>query len=68
MPFFFNPGDTSLYRLTVEPSTRPTPKDMLSHPWILEIMGYEVHMSRWLRQVWEWKRPNNRSKDEYVVT
>jgi len=50
--------------LTVEPSTRPTPKDMLSHPWILEIMGYEVHMSRWLRQVWEWKRPNNRSKDD----
>jgi mitogen-activated protein kinase kinase len=50
--------------LTMEPSIRPTPKDMLSHPWILENMKQEVHMQKWLRQVWDWKKPSSRSKDD----
>jgi mitogen-activated protein kinase kinase len=49
--------------LTVDASSRPTPEDMLSHPWIMGIMRREVHMARWLRQVWDWKK-TDKSKDE----
>ncbi|KAF9469896.1 kinase-like domain-containing protein [Collybia nuda] len=38
--------------LTVDSLTRPTPKDMLSHPWIIHVMKQEVHMAKWIRQVW----------------
>ncbi|KAL0577631.1 Protein kinase C signaling pathway involved MAPKK protein [Marasmius crinis-equi] len=47
--------------LTGEPSIRPTPKDMLNHPWIVGVMKQEVHMAKWMRQVW---RKTRRSKDE----
>ncbi|KAH8828225.1 kinase-like domain-containing protein [Flagelloscypha sp. PMI_526] len=46
--------------LTVSATTRPAPKDMLGHPWILNTMRQEVHMSRWIRQVWGWPKPTKR--------
>lgn len=55
-----------LYRLTVDDKLRPTPKEMLAHPWIVNVMKQEVQMSRWIRQVWGWPKPR-RSKDKYVL-
>ncbi|KAK1235590.1 Protein kinase C signaling pathway involved MAPKK protein [Marasmius sp. AFHP31] len=49
--------------LITDASTRPPPRDMLVHPWIVEVMQQEVHMARWIRQVWDWKRPR-RTKDD----
>ncbi|GAW04301.1 kinase-like protein [Lentinula edodes] len=45
--------------LTVDALSRPTPKDMLSHPWIVDNMTQEVNMAKWLRQVWDWKKPKD---------
>jgi len=42
--------------LTVDAHTRPTPKDMLAHPWIVGVMKQEVHMARWIREVWGWPK------------
>ncbi|KAL5528316.1 MKK1 [Sanghuangporus sanghuang] len=42
--------------LTVSAVDRPTPREMLSHPWIIENMKKEVKMARWIRQVWGWPR------------
>ncbi|KAF8904487.1 kinase-like protein [Gymnopilus junonius] len=50
--------------LTVDAATRPTPKDMLAHPWITNVMKQEVHMARWIRQVWGWPKFSRRSRDE----
>ncbi|KAF8973135.1 kinase-like domain-containing protein [Flammula alnicola] len=50
--------------LTVDATTRPTPKDMLAHPWIISVMKQEVHMGRWIRQVWGWPKSSRRSRDE----
>lgn len=55
----------SLYRLTIDDKSRPTPKEMLAHPWIVNVMKQEVHISRWIRQVWGWPKPK-RSKEKYV--
>ncbi|KAF9263353.1 Pkinase-domain-containing protein [Marasmius fiardii PR-910] len=51
--------------LTGDARNRPIPKDMLNHPWITNVMKQEVHMARWIRQVWDWKK-TRRSKDEWV--
>jgi len=45
--------------LTVDALTRPTPKDMLAHPWIVGVMKQEVHMARWIREVWGWPKSNH---------
>ncbi|KAL0956369.1 hypothetical protein HGRIS_002517 [Hohenbuehelia grisea] len=49
--------------LIVDAQTRPTPKDMLEHPWIVQVMKQEVHMARWIRQVWGWPKPQRKSRD-----
>ncbi|KAF9222569.1 kinase-like protein [Gyrodon lividus] len=41
--------------LIVEHTLRPTPKEMLTHPWILSVMKKEVPMARWIREVWGWR-------------
>jgi mitogen-activated protein kinase kinase len=41
---------------------RPTPREMLSHPWIINTMKQEVHLARWIRQVWGWSQPSRRGK------
>ncbi|KAF8954826.1 kinase-like domain-containing protein [Flammula alnicola] len=35
---------------------RPTPEQMLVHPWIVNTMKQDVHMARWIRQVWGWAK------------
>ncbi|KAF5321535.1 hypothetical protein D9619_002002 [Psilocybe cf. subviscida] len=50
--------------LTIDATTRPAPKDMLAHPWIVSVMKQEVHMGRWIRQVWGWPKSSRRSRDE----
>ncbi|PPQ77207.1 hypothetical protein CVT25_011053 [Psilocybe cyanescens] len=50
--------------LTVDATTRPTPKDMLDHPWIINVMKHEYNMGRWMRQVWGWPKSSRRSRDE----
>lgn len=47
--FFFN-------RLTVSPTERPTPKEMLEHEYLVENMKKEVPMGVWISQVWGWKK------------
>ncbi|KAF7369436.1 Kinase-like protein [Mycena venus] len=47
--------------LTVDALTRPTPKEMLAHPWVVNAMKQEVHMARWIRQVWGWPKTSRRS-------
>jgi len=42
--------------LIIDFTVRPTPKEMLSHPWIVSNMKTEVQMARWIRQVWDWPK------------
>lgn len=44
----------SLYSLTVNPVSRPTPGEMLKHPWLVEQQGKKVNMEKWIAQVWGW--------------
>ncbi|KAI0645705.1 kinase-like domain-containing protein [Trametes meyenii] len=45
--------------LTRDPALRPSPKEMLEHPWIVNMMQQKVDMAYWMRKVWGWK--NNKS-------
>jgi mitogen-activated protein kinase kinase len=56
----------SVFRLIIDSSTRPPPKDMLEHPWIINVMKQEVHMARWIRQVYGWPKSIRRSREEYA--
>jgi len=38
--------------LTVDAGARPTPREMLKHPWILEQQSIKVPMDKWIAQVW----------------
>lgn len=39
--------------LTHDQSVRPAPKEMLAHSWIVKAMKEDVHMAKWVRQVWK---------------
>ncbi|RDX55097.1 kinase-like protein [Lentinus brumalis] len=41
--------------LTRDPVARPTPSQMLEHPWIVNVMQHELDMAYWMRKVWGWK-------------
>ncbi|RPD74306.1 kinase-like protein [Lentinus tigrinus ALCF2SS1-7] len=41
--------------LTRDPVSRPTPSQMLAHPWIVNVMQHELDMAYWMRKVWGWK-------------
>ena len=43
-------------------AVRPSPKEMLGHPWVVKAMKEDVHMAKWVRQVWKGKK----TKDRYV--
>ncbi|KAI0675311.1 kinase-like protein [Trametes maxima] len=45
--------------LTRDPALRPSPREMLEHPWIVNMMQQKVDMAYWMRKVWGWK--NNKS-------
>lgn len=47
--------------LIVNPHTRPTPKDLLVHPWIINTMKKEAHMAKWISDVYKW--PERKSSD-----
>ncbi|KAF8628878.1 hypothetical protein AX15_003664 [Amanita polypyramis BW_CC] len=47
--------------LTHDQAGRPAPKEMLMHPWITKAMREDVHMSKWIRQVWKAKRSRDSS-------
>lgn len=47
--------------LTVDPQMRPTPRELLAHPWIINMMKQEVNMARWIGEVYGW--PKRRSGD-----
>lgn len=49
--------------LTRRADERPTPSQLLQHPWIVKIMQKEVNMALWLRKVWGWKK---RPEDRYA--
>jgi len=42
------------HTLILDPTFRPTPRDMLEHPWIKSVMRYENPLGRWLATVWGW--------------
>lgn len=48
--------------LTSDAGTRPTPKDMLGHLWIRDVMKQEVQMEKWIRQVWGWPKPSRKTE------
>ncbi|KAF7428264.1 Protein kinase C signaling pathway involved MAPKK protein [Pleurotus ostreatus] len=50
--------------LIVDSATRPTPKDMLEHAWIRYVMKQEVHMAKWIRQVWGWAKRRKSRENE----
>ncbi|KAI0081260.1 kinase-like protein [Panus rudis PR-1116 ss-1] len=45
---------------------RPTPKELLQHPWIAKVMQNNVNMATWIRQVWGWPKPPRRNGDSCV--
>ncbi|CDO77324.1 hypothetical protein BN946_scf184775.g14 [Trametes cinnabarina] len=45
--------------LTRDPTLRPSPKEMLQHPWIVTMMQQKVDMAYWMRKVWGWKNTKN---------
>jgi len=49
-------------RLIRDPLERPTPREMLLHPWIMTIMTDGDHMARWIRAVWGWPKPSRKSR------
>ena len=55
------------FSLTHDSESRPTPKEMLEHRWIVRIMKTEVPMAKWIAQVWGWSFHEGRksiSKEE----
>ncbi|KAJ7189766.1 kinase-like domain-containing protein [Mycena pura] len=48
--------------LNIDGLTRPTPTDMLAHPWVVNNMK-QPHspMARWIRMVWGWPRDESSS-------
>jgi mitogen-activated protein kinase kinase len=52
-----------LHSLTVNQQMRPTPEDMLSHPWIILMMERKADMAEFISKVYGWKR---RSGVQYV--
>ncbi|KAI0823637.1 kinase-like protein [Trametes gibbosa] len=45
--------------LTRDHTLRPAPKEMLQHPWIVNMMQQKVDMAYWMRKVWGWKNKSH---------
>ncbi|CAE6492540.1 unnamed protein product, partial [Rhizoctonia solani] len=43
--------------LRIDAASRPTPGQMLEHPWIQESIARKLDMSKWIREVWGWEKP-----------
>ncbi|KAI0743542.1 kinase-like protein [Daedaleopsis nitida] len=42
--------------LTRDALMRPSPREMLEHPWIVSVMQHKVDMAYWMRKVWGWPK------------
>ncbi|EJT97249.1 kinase-like protein [Dacryopinax primogenitus] len=40
--------------LAVDPANRPSPTELLHHPWIVESSKRKINLARWIQQVWQW--------------
>lgn len=40
--------------LTLDPASRPVPRDMLMHPMIVKVVKTKVDMAQWISEVWGW--------------
>ncbi|ERS99927.1 mitogen-activated protein kinase kinase [Sporothrix schenckii 1099-18] len=49
--------------LEKDPNRRATPWRMLDHPWVKEMSGKRVNMSRFLSKVWGWDEEPNQAAD-----
>lgn len=58
----YNPSYSSL---TVDAGVRPTPREMLKHPWIIEQQSIKVPMDKWIAQVWGWEIPSSSSSSSH---
>jgi mitogen-activated protein kinase kinase len=34
---------------------RPSPEQIMNHPWVLGIQKLNVDMERWIKEAWGWK-------------
>nr|WCD39455.1 Ste7-1 [Ganoderma boninense] len=48
--------------LTRDPTARPSPKEMLEHPWIVNVMQHKLDMAYWMRKVWKWRKNESTSQ------
>ncbi|KZO93301.1 kinase-like protein [Calocera viscosa TUFC12733] len=46
--------------LCLDDSKRPSPTELLQHPWILESQKRKINLARWIQQVWQWDKPSSR--------
>jgi len=46
--------------LSVNPTDRPSPKELLKHPWMVESQKRKINLGRWIQQVWQWDQPTSR--------
>ena len=44
-----------IYSLKKDGEKRPTPKQMLDHPFIQLSSQKQVNLELWIKQVWEWE-------------
>ncbi len=52
-----------LYSLTVDPTSRPPPKEMLKHPWIAKSEMERVNMKELVRDIWGWEKPKKKKRE-----
>ncbi|KAA1472785.1 kinase-like protein [Dentipellis sp. KUC8613] len=52
--------------LMCNPASRPTPREMLQHPWITKVMRHRVDMAQWIAEVWRWNTSKSQGSKENV--
>jgi len=46
--------------LSVDDVKRPSPRELLQHPWMLESQKRKLNLGKWIQQVWQWDQPTSR--------
>ena len=49
----------------MDAAARPTPGEMLKHPWIIEQQAQKANMEKWIAQVWGWEIPTSSSSSHH---
>ena len=47
--------DLLIYSLEKEFDNRPSPEQILAHPWAMGMERLNVDMERWIKEAWGWK-------------